>query len=57
VSNLLLLTTALGAAITGIGFLGIAAPWLLLEVGRSLQTLGALYVVAAVRVAFGALLL
>jgi hypothetical protein len=56
VRNLRLLATALGAVITGIGFLGIADPSLLLEVGRSLQNAGALYVVAAVRVAFGVLL-
>ena len=50
------LTIALGAVIVVIGLLGIAAPSLLLDFGRSLQTPGALYAVAAVRVAFGVLL-
>ncbi len=50
------LTIALGAVITAIGFLGVVAPSLLLEFGRSLQTVGSLYAVAAVRVALGLLL-
>ena len=50
------LTIVLGAVIAAIGLLGVAAPALLLEFGRSLQTVGSLYAVAAVRVAFGVLL-
>ena len=55
--NLRRLTLALGAVIIAIGLVGVVAPSILLEFGRSLQTPIALYVVAAVRVAFGALLL
>ena len=51
-----LLTVVLGAAIAAIGLLGLIAPALLLEFGQSLVTPPALYVVAAVRIAFGALL-
>jgi hypothetical protein len=47
---------ALGLVIAAVGVLGIAAPAILLEFGRSLQSASALYVVAAVRVAFGAIL-
>ena len=54
--SLKLLTIALGLVIAGIGVLGVAAPSVLLEFGRSLQTNTALYVVAAVRVMFGAVL-
>ena len=52
-----LLVMALGVLITAIGLVGVAAPSALLEIGRSLQTTGALYAVAVVRVAIGALLL
>lgn len=47
---------ALGAVIAAAGLTGMAAPSILLEVGRSLQTPGALYLVAAIRIALGALL-
>ena len=52
-----LLAMILGLAIAGVGTLGVVAPSVLLEFGRSLQTTNALYVVAAVRVVFGAVLL
>ena len=52
-----LLAMAMGLIIASIGVFGVAAPSALLEFGRSLQTPGALYVVAAVRIIFGALLL
>lgn len=52
-----LLTLGMGLVIAYIGLVGVAVPYVLLEFGRSLQTLGALYAVAAVRVALGALLL
>ena len=52
-----LLAIALGLVIAAIGVLGVAAPSVLLEFGRSLQSTNALYVVAAVRVMFGAILL
>jgi hypothetical protein len=52
-----LLAIALGLVIAAIGILGIVAPATLLEIGRSLQTTNALYIVAAVRVGFGATLL
>ncbi len=51
-----LLAMVLGAVIAGIGLVGMAAPSLLLDFGRSLQTTSALYAVAAARVALGALL-
>ena len=41
---------------TRTGILGVAAPSVLLEFGRSLQTTNALYIVAAVRVMSGAIL-
>ena len=47
----------MGILIAAIGVVGIAAPLVLLEFGRSLQTPSALYVVAAVRIIFGAVLL
>jgi hypothetical protein len=43
--------------VAGLGVLGITAPAVLLELGRSLLAPPALYGVAAVRVAFGALLI
>ena len=52
-----ILATALGLLIVAIGVLGVATPSVLLEFGRSLQTTNALYIVAAVRVIFGAVLL
>jgi uncharacterized membrane protein len=52
-----ILATALGLLIVAIGVLGVATPSVLLEFGRSLQTTNALYIVAGVRVIFGAVLL
>lgn len=52
-----LLAMALAFVVAAIGVLGVAAPSVLLEFGRSLQTTGALFVLAALRVAFGAILL
>lgn len=52
-----LLAIALGLIIAAIGVVGLVAPSALLEFGRSLQTTNALYIVAAVRIAFGAVLL
>jgi hypothetical protein len=51
------LAMALGFVIAAIGVLGIAAPLVLFEFGRSLQSAGALYAVAALRVAMGAILI
>ena len=51
-----LVATVMGALISAIGLVGLAAPSLLLEFGQSLQTPAALYVVAAVRIVFGAVL-
>lgn len=48
-----LLAMALGFVVAAIGVLGVAAPSVLLECGRSLQSASALYVVATVRVVFG----
>ena len=47
---------ALGVLIAGFGLTGIADPSVLLKVGRSLQSSGALYWIAAIRIAIGALL-
>ena len=47
---------ALGFVVTAIGTLGVVAPSVLLEFGRSLQSAAALYGVAAVRIAFGTIL-
>ena len=52
-----LLAMAMGLIIAGIGVFGVATPSALLELGRSLQTPSALYIVAAVRIIFGGLLL
>jgi hypothetical protein len=52
-----LLASALGLLITVIGLALVAAPALVLEFGRSLLTPGILYIAAAVRVLFGAVLL
>jgi hypothetical protein len=51
------LATFMGALIAAIGIVGIAVPSVLLEFGQSLQTPGALYVVVAVRIIFGAVLI
>jgi uncharacterized membrane protein YidH (DUF202 family) len=51
------LAMALGLVVAAFGVLGVAAPTVLLEFGRSLQTSNALYIVAAVRVMFGVILL
>jgi hypothetical protein len=47
----------IGVAVAGLGLVGLVAPAQLLDFGRSLLTETGLYVVAAVRVAFGLLLL
>src|SRR4030095_253368 len=52
-----LLAMALGLMVAAIGVLGIASRSTLLEFGRALQTTNALYIVAAVRVMFGGILL
>ena len=52
-----ILASIAGLAIAALGVLGIAAPAALLEIGASLLTPTALYVVAAVRVLVGVLLL
>jgi hypothetical protein len=52
-----LLAMALGFVVAAIGVLGLAAPSVLFEFGRTLQSPSVLYVVAAVRIAFGAILL
>jgi hypothetical protein len=48
---------AIGLVIGGVGVVGVVAPSLLLDLGRSLLSSQALYAVAAVRVALGLLLL
>jgi hypothetical protein len=52
-----LFATSMSLAIAGLGILGIAAPGVLLDFGRSLMATPALYGVAAVRIGFGALLM
>jgi hypothetical protein len=52
-----LLAILFAAAIATIGLVGMFAPALLLEFGRSLQSATALYIVAAIRIVFGVLLL
>ena len=52
-----LLAMALGLVVAAIGVLGVAAPSVLLEFGQPLLTTNALYIVAAVRVMFGSILL
>ena len=47
----------IGLAVAGLGCVGLLAPALLLDFGNSLLTETGLYIVAAVRVAFGLLLL
>ena len=51
------LAMAVGFVIAAIGALGIAAPSAVFEFGRSLQSGGALYVLAALRIALGAILI
>ena len=51
-----LIAMALGFVVAAIGLLGVAAPTDLLKYGRLLNSTGALYVIATVRVAFGAIL-
>jgi hypothetical protein len=46
----------MGLAVAGLGLIGLAAPSVLLDFGRSLLTESGLYAVAAVRVVFGLLL-
>ena len=50
------LAMALGFVVAAIGVLGVAAPAAILELGRSLQSPDALYILASVRVGFGAIL-
>jgi hypothetical protein len=52
-----LVATLMSLAVVGLGILGISAPAVLLELGRSLLSPAALYGVAAVRVVFGGLLI
>jgi hypothetical protein len=47
----------IGVVIAGVGVVGVLAPSLLLDLGRSLLTSSGLYTVAAIRIAFGVLLL
>ena len=47
----------LGIAVAGLGLIGLVAPSLLLDFGRSLLTESGLYAVSGVRVAFGLFLL
>jgi hypothetical protein len=47
----------MGIAVVGLGLIGLVAPSLLLDIGKSLLTESGLYAVAVVRVAFGLLLL
>jgi len=50
------LAMVLGFVIAAAGVLGISAPSVLLEFGRSLQSASALYAIAALRVVFGTIL-
>jgi hypothetical protein len=52
-----LLATVVSLAIAGLGVVGLVAPAVLLDFGRSLLTPPALYWVAAVRIVFGAMLI
>jgi hypothetical protein len=52
-----ILAAVLGVAIAVLGVVGIATPSVLLEFGQSLQTPGTLYIVAAVRIMFGVVLI
>ena len=51
------LARGLGFVTAATGVLGMAAPSVLLEFGRSLHSAGAVYVVAAARIGFGTILL
>ena len=51
-----LLAAAMGLIIAVVGGVGVAAPSVLLEFGRALQTPDTFYVVTGVRVIFGAIL-
>jgi uncharacterized membrane protein len=57
VKPLKVLATVMSLGIAGLGVLGVAAPAVLLQFGGSLLAAPALYLVAAVRVVFGALLI
>ena len=52
-----LIAMAVGFFMAAVGALGIAAPSVLLEFARSLQSPGALYVIAAVRIVLGVVLI
>ena len=52
-----ILAMGLGFVVAAIGVLALAAPSVLLELGRTLQSPSGLYVVAAVRVGFGIILI
>lgn len=52
-----LVATALAVALAAIGAIGVVSPALLVELARPLLSPGALYGVAAIRVAFGVVLL
>ncbi len=52
-----LLVIVVGAVAAAIGILGIAAPAVLLDFGRSLETPTPLYLIAALRVFFGIVLI
>jgi hypothetical protein len=51
------LVIVIGSAGVAIGILGITAPAVLLEIGRSLETPTALYVIGVLRVLFGLVLI
>ncbi len=51
-----LLAMALGGIVGAMGLVGVAAPSVLLAFGRALQRPTALYIAAAIRVGFGAVL-
>src|SRR6266568_2720785 len=52
-----LLAAAMGLIIAVVGGVGVVAPSVLLEFGRSLQTPDTFYIVTGIRVIFGAILL
>jgi hypothetical protein len=51
-----LVAGAMALIIAAVGVVGVISPWLVLELARSLLAPGALYVVAAVRIIFGIVL-
>jgi hypothetical protein len=51
-----LLAMVLGFVMVGTGVLGVATPSVLVELGRSLHSPSAVYLIGAVRVGFGAIL-